>query len=110
VSVPPSSSPWAIGVRDSGGRRASKADRVAERALRTELTAALAVAETAQAGSIDLQRVVRTLEQNQVRGYLTQALEIEAVGGLYWPETNRRRTALSVFLQVVREQTPAHQH
>ncbi len=49
-----------------------------------------------------LRRAVRILGEERIRGLVTQALEVEAAGGMMVPDGSRRRTVGGVFFHLAR--------
>jgi len=60
------------------------------------------LAETEQEPIRQLRRAVRILGDERIRGLVTQALEVEASGGIMVPDGSRRRTVGGVFFHLAR--------
>ncbi len=58
--------------------------------------------ETEQEVIRQLRRAVRLLGEERIRGLVTQALEVEAAGGMMVPDGSRRRTVGGVFFHLAR--------
>ena len=78
----------------------------APRAPTTEPLVAEIAAQLGEAKTLPLQQIGRalaTLGEERVRGFVAEALAVEARGGLLLPDGSRRRTLGGVFFHLVRQ-------
>ncbi len=57
-----------------------------------------------------IRRILHAIGPERTQGFVTQALEVEANGGMLLPDGSRKRTLGGVFFRLVRNQVSAAEH
>lgn len=91
------------------GRDERVAEEHALHAHRVEVATLIAeqLGESDEEPKRQIYRVVKRLGADQALGFLQQALQVEAAGGIMLADRSRRRTPGGVFFSLVKEQAPA---